>query len=106
MKTDPDFRQSYLELKQVGFSLWADTMVEEAETELGSTSMAAVQARRNVLDTKKWLLSKLVPNEFGDRVDHRHAHLDARVTISLPAKGSYSAADPGCQRPAPRSATQ
>ena len=50
---DPDFRRRYLEAKQVGMTLWADTMVEEAEDELGSTSMAAVQARHNVLDTKK-----------------------------------------------------
>jgi hypothetical protein len=62
--------------------LWADTMVEEAEAELGSTSIAAVQARRNVLDTKKWLLQKLVPDFRNPEPDHRHL----QVFLTLPKK--------------------
>jgi hypothetical protein len=86
---DPEFRARYLEARRCGMQLWADSLVDDAEAELGSDSMASVQARKLQIDTKKWLLSKLVP-EYADSVQHSHILSgEARVQIYLPKKGGH-----------------
>lgn len=39
-------------------------------TPMGTTDTGAVAKQRLQVDTRKWLLSKLVPKKYGDRVDH------------------------------------
>lgn len=51
----------------------APQVAEEADS-AGRNANAAVQALRVQIDTKKWLLSKLAPQVFGD-----HVRLDERV---------------------------
>jgi len=72
-----DFRQGYDEARQVGTYRVVDDidqmlddlprLVREAH-DSGVNENALVQALRTQLDGKKWLLSKIMPSKFGDRI--------------------------------------
>lgn len=58
-----------------------DNMAEELQdiadepvgtTNLGATDSGAVQKQRLQVDTRKWLLSKLAPRKYGDKVEVDH----------------------------------
>ena len=44
-------------------------------TERGTTNSGAVQKQRLQGDTRKWMLSKLAPKRYGDRVTNEKAQL-------------------------------
>jgi hypothetical protein len=39
------------------------------------------QRLRVRIDTRKWLLSKLIPKKYGDKIEHQHGELNVTVTI-------------------------
>jgi hypothetical protein len=84
---DSEFRRKYLQARQIGAQLMADTLIDESEAEIGCDSMARVQARRLAVDTKKWWLSKVLPGSFGDYVEH---HVNTEVRVYLPQKDGVS----------------
>ena len=43
----------------------------------------AIQRAKLKVDTRKWLLSKIVPKEFGDALELK-GHVDANVTTNIP----------------------
>ena len=43
-------------------------------TERGTTNSGAVQKQRLQVDTRKWMLSKLAPKRYGDRVTNELAN--------------------------------
>jgi hypothetical protein len=49
------------------YDLWEDELIEHALTELGSQNMAAVQARRTLIDTMKWILARRLPAKCATR---------------------------------------
>jgi hypothetical protein len=71
------------ELKVEG---WIDELDSLASQELGSGSMAAVQARRTQIDVRKWIASRMMPHRWGDRVAHDH-QVSGSVVIYLPSNG-------------------
>ena len=52
--------------RREGYEHWADEILEIADSVRGSDSPAAVNAARLMVDSRKWLLSKLHPEQYGD----------------------------------------
>jgi hypothetical protein len=86
-----EFAELYVAARRAQALLWADDVITLSDQAIGLDSMAQVQGLKLATDNRRWMLSRLLPHEFGDRVEHQHAHLNARVVVTLPAKGS----DPG-----------
>jgi len=71
------------------YDLWEDELIEHAHTELGSQNMAAVQARRTLIDTMKWILARRLPAKWSEQTLHQHqVSGGAEVRLYLPVKGS------------------
>ncbi len=70
-----DFAKQYACAKERQAEVIADEIMEIADdVDFASESgNAAVQAARLRVDTRKWLLSKLLPKKYGDRIENRHA---------------------------------
>jgi hypothetical protein len=49
---------------------WSEEIVELADEPVAPNDNAAVQRARLRVDTRKWLMSKLAPRKYGDRVEH------------------------------------
>jgi len=74
----PMLAKSYWEEYQAAVmrraALWAEELVELADDKTndqnadGKGNMAAVARSRLQVDTRKWLLSKLIPKQYGDSV--------------------------------------
>ena len=52
-----------------GYEVWADEILSIAASVEGSQNPAAVNAARLAVDSRKWLLSKLHPEQYGERVE-------------------------------------
>jgi hypothetical protein len=48
------------------YNIWEEELWEHAQAELGSDSMAAVQARRTLIDTMKWIMARRLPSKWSD----------------------------------------
>ncbi len=70
-----DFAKQYACAKEHQAEVIADEIMEIADdVDFASESgNAAVQAARLRVDTRKWLLSKLLPKKYGDRIENRLA---------------------------------
>lgn len=81
LEADEAFRDQYASAREQGLDVWADEIKEIAdtpspgvvvtETPDGTTTKHAdmIEHRRLQVDARKWLLSKLVPKKYGDKVD-------------------------------------
>jgi hypothetical protein len=76
-----EFGEQYARARQVGYQLLADELIEIAddasgdviETEDGPKVNAEFTARSRLrLDTRKWMLSKMLPKVYGDKLDLNH----------------------------------
>lgn len=77
-----DFAQQYARARQLGYQLLADELVEIAdddsgdtiETENGPKANPEFAARSRLrLDTRKWMLSKMLPKIYGEKLDLNHS---------------------------------
>lgn len=78
-----EFAEQYARAKEVQTERMADELVEIADDESGDVSGelrmpngVAVQRARLKVDTRKWLLSKLQPKKYGDKLDMNLAGKD------------------------------
>jgi hypothetical protein len=55
--------------------------LEIAESPVRPGDMAAVQRNRLMVDTIKWLVSKIAPRLYGDRVTHDHRVMTGVVVL-------------------------
>ena len=60
---DPAFAAQYARARNVGLDAQAEQIVEVAQDDLRDPN-----ARRVEIDARKWLLSKMRPDKYGDRV--------------------------------------
>ena len=74
-----EFAHQYTRARARGFQLMADEIIEIAddssgdviETERGPVANAEFAARSRLrVDTRKWMLSKMLPKVYGDKLDH------------------------------------
>lgn len=72
------FGEQYTLARQIGYQLLADELIEIAddssgdviETEDGPKANAEFTARSRLrLDTRKWMLSKMLPKVYGDKLE-------------------------------------
>ena len=88
---NPDFAQRLEQARLRRYDLWEEELFEHAQAELGSESMAAVQARRTLIDTMKWIMARRLPTKWSEAVTHQHLHNlsgQAEVRLYLPVKGA------------------
>jgi hypothetical protein len=69
----------YARAREHQFAYWADEI--KSISDLTRSDMGAVQKARLQIDTRKWLLAKLLPKVYGDRIEttgppvlHLHQH--------------------------------
>lgn len=94
---DSRFAAQYAQAREAMYAGWADEILEIADdgttdyiTKLGrngheyeAVDQEHIQRSRLRVDSRKWLLSKLLPKTFGDRVEHEHGgEVAHRVDIS------------------------
>jgi hypothetical protein len=86
----PDFAQRLDQARLRRYDQWEDQLFEHAMAELGSDSMAAVQARRTLIDTMKWIMARRLPSKWSEAVTHQHLHQmrgNVEIRVWLPKKG-------------------
>ena len=64
------------------YDTWEEQLFEHATAELGSQSMAAVQARRTLIDVMRWVMARRVPSKWSEAVLHQH-QLGGSATIAI-----------------------
>jgi hypothetical protein len=80
-----DFGRRYYEAFAARCSLMAQECIDIVDEAQGQ-DMAGVTSARNRADMRKWLLSRLIPERFGDRLAHDH-QVSGSVCIYLPENG-------------------
>jgi hypothetical protein len=75
------FSEQYAQARASGYELLAEEILEISDqpvgtTDIGGTDTGAVQKQRLQVDTRKWLLSKMLPKKFGDKLE-----IDQTLTI-------------------------
>jgi outer membrane lipoprotein-sorting protein len=77
LRDKPDFRAQYEISRKELIELEADRLLEIADN-----SDEDPQRSRLMVDARKWLLSKLVPKKYGDRIElEQSGELDLVITI-------------------------
>lgn len=63
----PEFSIMYARAKEIGFEVLADEIIDLSDA---AENIKAEELRRHqlMIDTRKWLLAKLQPRKYGDRV--------------------------------------
>jgi hypothetical protein len=64
LKAHDDFRQSYAHAREVQATRWADEIVALSDAAMGNED---TQARRLQVDSRKWIVAKMLPKVYGDR---------------------------------------
>jgi hypothetical protein len=73
----PEVKQRYLEAKQVYANDLAEDVIRQASAPLHDDpklANAEIQRRRLIVDTSKWVASKLLPKVYGDNLKINHEH--------------------------------
>jgi hypothetical protein len=66
---NPEFNRALQHARREGYEVWADEILSIGDEVEGSTDNATVQAARVRIDSRKWLLAKLNPERYGDKVE-------------------------------------
>lgn len=91
-EADPAFAEQYARARTRGYQLLADEILEISDdasrdvidTEHGPKVDAEVVARSRLrVDSRKWMLSKMLPKVYGDKIDH---NVSGSLTVSLSAQ--------------------
>jgi hypothetical protein len=82
---DATFADQYARARAVGYEVLADELIEIADSrsprrvvksngdEIDEEDPAAVQRARLQVDTRKWMLSKMLPKVYGERLNVEHS---------------------------------
>ncbi|WP_325052321.1 terminase small subunit-like protein [Sinorhizobium meliloti] len=108
---DEDFGAQYARAREAGMEALADEILQIADSQEGDVITTedgreivnhdAIQRARLRVDTRKWLMSKIAPKKYGDRLDLNHSGsigalsddaLDARLAKLLGKAGVAPAA--------------
>ncbi|WP_325051859.1 terminase small subunit-like protein [Sinorhizobium meliloti] len=103
---DEDFGAQYARAREAGMEALADEILQIADSQEGDVlknedgreivNHDAIQRARLRVDTRKWLMSKIAPKKYGDRLDLNHSGsigalsddaLDARLAKLLGKAG-------------------
>ena len=73
----PEVKDAYLKAKQAYANDLAEDVMRQANAPLHDDpklANAEIQRRRLIVDTSKWVASKLLPKVYGDNLHINHAH--------------------------------
>lgn len=87
LSRNPSFADQYAQARECLVEHWADEIIDIADdgttdyvtkvgrngTEYEAVDQEHIQRSRLRVDTRRWLLSKLNPGQYGDHVEHHHA---------------------------------
>ena len=68
---DPEksrFTEQYTRAREEGIDASFDELLDTAQAALQAEGAVEVAARRLIVDTQKWRLSKLAPKKYGDKL--------------------------------------
>lgn len=70
----PEFAEQYTRARSVGYALLADEILEisTAPSHTEDTAVCVARSRLEV-DSRKWMLSKMLPKVYGDKLDLNHS---------------------------------
>jgi hypothetical protein len=82
-KDNKDFAEQYMRAREVGYKLLADEIIDiadekevqvryDGEDTTLDLSPTAIARNRLRVDTRKWMLSKMLPKIYGDKLDMNH----------------------------------
>lgn len=88
LNDDPALAEAYTRAREALYDWMAEDTLKISDepvslTANGSTDSGAVNQRRLQVDTRKWLLSKLAPKRYGERIDHTSS--DGSMTPTMPS---------------------
>lgn len=69
LKDFPAFSEQYARAREMQADALFEELTEVAEDALNAESAVEVSARKLIVDTHKWRLSKIVPKRFGDKLE-------------------------------------
>ena len=78
------FGKLFREARLAGAETWADELVEIADESVGE-DMAGVQAQKLRVDVRKWLLARLHPEDYGERLPAHDTADTIRKTLQTSA---------------------
>jgi transposase-like protein len=67
-----EFRRQYATACEVRTDAWAEDLYEVAETAAPDDTARA----RLMVDTRKWLMAKMAPRKYGDKITNEHSGPD------------------------------
>ena len=78
---DPALAEQYAHAREAMLDKLADETIEISDapvgtTDNGATDSGAVAKQRLQVDTRKWILSKLAPKKYGDKLENVHTGPD------------------------------
>jgi hypothetical protein len=79
---NPAFQEEYARAKEIGLEMLADELIDIAD---GSDPLDVNRARLRV-DTRKWVLCKLLPKKYGDKTEVEHS---GGTTVNIVSSGDY-----------------
>lgn len=103
---DEAFGAQYARAREAGMEALADEILDIADSQEGDvittqdgreiTNHDAIQRAKLRVDTRKWIMSKIAPKKYGDRLDLNHSGsierlpddaIDARLSVLLGKAG-------------------
>lgn len=85
----PEFSTMYARAKEIGFEVLADEIIDLADAEV-NTDKDQLRRHQLMIDTRKWLLAKLQPRKYGERVTqeivgdaNNPVHVEQRSHMSI-----------------------
>lgn len=76
----PDFGEQYARAREIGYALLADQIIELSDNPAGGITSEGVQHARLQVDSRKWMLAKMLPKVYGDKQEHQ---VNGGITINL-----------------------
>ena len=67
VREDQELANQYTRAREIGYALLADELLEICDAVKNDP-----QRDRLRVDTRKWLLAKVMPKIYGDRIEHQH----------------------------------
>lgn len=82
-RTDLELQRQYDIARDYGAEARFDELEEMAARAVHTlTSSAEIQARKLQIDTQRWIISKMLPKRFGDKIDLNHGGQDGNPLVT------------------------
>ena len=83
IKRDKDWHEQYTRAREVAYQCLGDELIDIADDDQADTRRSAL-----MLDTRKWLLAKMLPKVYGDKLVGGSAAQQPVLIVNLPQQPS------------------